>query len=329
MPSDSASAKPRTAALKVCDEVTLIAGNAYPPPAAPSSIARYCSAVASMVFRILTCASAVRHPIPSALSLPRHRQAMAPESRGRTSARCHADRSFARDREHLKVRAPQCPSCLTGKVRSGCRGPFGERYVMSEAFELGDEASGVAFGVAVGEVVAAEVAVGLAGGEHVPDRADHGVLDGAERTFVAASWFEAPVLGFEVVTLDADGGHGGLFEREVQPLGPVARPAGAALAGRLVVAGAQTGPGREMACGRKARHVGADLADDALRAAVLDARDRAQQLNRQRERADLLLDHAGELLDLLVEEIDMAGSRRSTAGVSVEVSGERLAQRRD
>src|SRR5215207_7982201 len=117
------------------------------------------------------------------------------------------------------------------KVRSGCRGLLGERDVVSEAFELGDEASGLAFGVAVGEVVAAEVAVGLAGGQHVPDRADHGVLDGAERAFVAASWFEAPVLGFEVVALDADGGHGGFLKREVQPLGPVARLAGPAFAG--------------------------------------------------------------------------------------------------
>ena len=39
---------------------------------------------------------------------------------------------------------------------------------MSERFELGDDASGLAFGVAAAEVVAAEVAVKLAGGERVP-----------------------------------------------------------------------------------------------------------------------------------------------------------------
>jgi hypothetical protein len=61
---------------------------------------------------------------------------------------------------------------LAGKVRSGCRGLLGERDVVSEAFELFDEAFGLAFGVAVDEVVGAEVAVGLAGGQHVPDRAD-------------------------------------------------------------------------------------------------------------------------------------------------------------
>src|SRR5215211_5766023 len=82
-----------------------------------------------------------------------------------------------------------------------------------------------------------------------------------------------------------------------------------------------------MACCREARHVGADLADDALRAAVLDARDRAQQLNRRVERADLLLDHAGELLDLLVEEIDVPQDRADPQSMmGVEVSGQRLAQ---
>jgi hypothetical protein len=61
--------------------------------------------------------------------------------------------------------------------------------------------------------------------------------------------------------------------------------------------------------GGKAGHVGADLPDHALRAAALDARDRAQQLNRRRERADLLLDHHGELLDLLIEEVDVTQDR--------------------
>ena len=82
--------------------------------------------------------------------------------------------------------------------------------------------------------------------------------------------------------------------------------------------------------GGKARHVGADLADDAFGAAVLDADDRAQQLNRRRDRADLLFDHAGELFDLLVQEIDVAQDRSDPQPmVGVEVSGERLAQRGD
>src|SRR5919198_3815059 len=160
-------------------------------------------------------------------------------SRRRPARRSHGDGSPARS----ACRASACCSpCLTGKVRSGCRGPLCERDVVSEAFELFDQAPGLAFGVAVGEVVAAEVAVGLAGGEHVPDRADHRVLDGAERALVPAPRLEPSVLGFEVVALDADGGHGGFLEREVQPLGSVACLARAALAGRFVVAGAAPGP---------------------------------------------------------------------------------------
>src|SRR3954451_23852552 len=143
-------------------------------------------------------------------------------------------------------RCQRRPLFLTGKVRSGCRGPLLERDVVSEPFELFDEAFGLAFGVAVGEVVGAEVAVGLAGAEHVPDGADQGVLDRAQGAFVAASGLQAPVLRGEVVGLDADRGHGGFFEREVQPLGAVAGLAGAALAGRLVVAGTLAGPRREM-----------------------------------------------------------------------------------
>jgi hypothetical protein len=73
--------------------------------------------------------------------------------------------------------------------------------------------------------------------------------------------------------------------------------------------------------------IGADLGDDALRAAVLDAGDCAQQLNRRVERADRVLDDAGELLDLLVEEIDVPQDRADPQPVvGVEVSGERFAQ---
>src|SRR5215212_4424647 len=77
----------------------------------------------------------------------------------------------------------------------------------------------------------------------------------------------------------------------------------------------------------KARHVGADLADDAFGAPALEPGHRAQQLNRRRERADLFLDHARELFDLLVEEIDVAQDRGDPQPVmGVELSGERLAQ---
>jgi hypothetical protein len=68
---------------------------------------------------------------------------------------------------------------------SGSSGGWLARDVVSERLELGDEALGVAFGVAALELVAAEVVVGLAGAEHVPVGDQHRVLDGAERAPVA------------------------------------------------------------------------------------------------------------------------------------------------
>ena len=70
--------------------------------------------------------------------------------------------------------------------------------MVSESFELGDEAFGLACGVAVGEELAAEVAVDLAGGEDVPDGAQDRVFDGAERALVAVAGLESPLLRFEV-----------------------------------------------------------------------------------------------------------------------------------
>jgi hypothetical protein len=97
---------------------------------------------------------------------------------------------------------------------------------------------GFAFGVAALEVVAAQVAVHLAGAEHVPAGADDRVLDRAERLLVTAAGLEAGVLGGEVGVLAADRGQPGLLERPVQPFGALAALAGAAFAGGLVVAGA-------------------------------------------------------------------------------------------
>src|SRR3954468_24954834 len=119
-----------------------------------------------------------------------------------------------------------------------------------------------------------------------PDRADHRVFDRAEGALVSAARLEPSVLGFEVVALDTDRGHGGLLEREVQPLRAVAGLARAALAGRLIVAGAAAGPRREVPRGRELGHVGADLADDALGAAALDAAHRAHQLDRRARLGD-------------------------------------------
>src|SRR5271166_7193159 len=71
---------------------------------------------------------------------------------------------------------------------------------VSEGFELGDEPAGFAFGVqAGGEVVGAELVVGLSGGQDVPDDDDQGVRDHDDGLFlgdlaaVAAPFHHVPV----------------------------------------------------------------------------------------------------------------------------------------
>src|SRR5438034_11729541 len=111
-------------------------------------------------------------------------------------------------------------------MTGGSSGSGRQGNVVSESFELGDEAAGGAFRVAAAEVVAAGFAVELAGLEHVPAGAEDRVFDGAERAAVAGP--QALVLGGEVNVVGAGRGHRCLGEGGVEPLRPVARLAGAA-----------------------------------------------------------------------------------------------------
>ena len=117
---------------------------------------------------------------------------------------------------------------------------------VAEGLQAGDEAAGQAFGVAALVVVAAEFAVGLAGGEHVPVGDEHRVLDGAERAAVPEAGLEALVLGLEVAAFGAGGGQRGLLQRDAEELAAVASASGVAFAGGLVVAWAASGPGGEV-----------------------------------------------------------------------------------
>src|SRR3954471_8405418 len=80
--------------------------------------------------------------------------------------------------------------------RSSC-GWF-DHDALSEAFGLVDEAADLAFGVAALVVVAPEVVVGLAGGEHVPVGDQDRVLDGADGAAVSDAGPQSSVLGLEV-----------------------------------------------------------------------------------------------------------------------------------
>src|SRR5690349_19447024 len=70
----------------------------------------------------------------------------------------------------------------------------------------------------------------------------------------------------------------GLDERRLEPGCALADPGRAALAGALVAPRTEAGPRNEVACGRKPRHVDADLADDDVCRRLADAGHRRQQL---------------------------------------------------
>ena len=74
------------------------------------------------------------------------------------------------------------------------------------------------------------------------------------------------------------GGPRGLDERRLEPGCALADPGRAALAGALVAPRTEAGPRNEVACGRKPRHVDADLADDDVCRRLADAGHRRQQL---------------------------------------------------
>ena len=141
--------------------------------------------------------------------------------------------------------------------------------------------------------------------EHVPDGGKDRVTDRDRGLVGAATNTQARVLGGEVGVLAAVGALGALDQRLTEPLGALARLARAALARGLVVARAHAGPGREVLGRREGGHVAAGLGDYHFGRAAPDTRDRAEQLNRRRERAQLLLDRARELVDRLVEIVDV------------------------
>src|SRR5664279_67421 len=126
-------------------------------------------------------------------------------------------------------------------------------------------------------IAGAEFPVRLVGGEHVPDREQDAVLKCNDRSQATDSGFEAvmTVLQERLVYLHA--GHGGAAQRafEIGIPGSGFRLFGDF--GGLVVAGADTGPGREVPCGGELRHVSTGLGDDDDRDVGADPWDGFQQ----------------------------------------------------
>ena len=113
--------------------------------------------------------------------------------------------------------------------------------------------------------------------QHVIDGGKNGGGDGADRLLRAAPTFQPMELRGVVAVLLAFGRPCALHEHGLQPGRALAQARGLTLAGTLVLARAQPGPGDQMPGGREAAHVAADLGEDRRRREDTDAGDRAQQ----------------------------------------------------
>src|SRR5262245_35427731 len=177
------------------------------------------------------------------------------------------------------------------------------------------------------EVVAAQIAVGYSVPQNVPRGDQDGVAHGHDRLPVAPAARHAMILGRQVAIPRPHGASGTLNQRGAEPAVALARAAGLALAGTLVMAGTDAGPRGGLARRGKAAHVIAQFGHDLLGTAPPHAGNRVEALEGPRERPRLGLDADIEPRDLLVEELDVAQEFLQHEGVVVgHAAHERLPQ---
>ena len=127
------------------------------------------------------------------------------------------------------------------------------------------------------EVVGAEVVVLGAVAQHVVRGGEHRGGHGEDGLLGAAASLDAQELRSQVAGLDAYRGPGGGHQGGLDPGAALAHAGGATLAGALVAARAQPGPGDQMAGTGEARHVHADLRHHDAGRQVSDPGHRRQQ----------------------------------------------------
>jgi hypothetical protein len=103
--------------------------------------------------------------------------------------------------------------------------------------------------------------------------------DGANGLFGAAAGAQAAELRLEVTGVLTRSGCSSLGKGGFEPGGAFAHPGGAPLAGTLVVARAQAGPGDRVPGGWKAAHIAADFGKDDALTQLVDAGNSAQQFD--------------------------------------------------
>src|SRR5215211_4493770 len=106
-------------------------------------------------------------------------------------------------------------------------------------------------GLALDEVVGAQVGVGLAAGEQMPGDDQDRVGNSQGRLLGIPTTPQPGVLGGQIAVLGPRGRMRRLDQRDPQPLGSLASPTRAMLAGRLIVAWTHPGPGGQVGGGRE------------------------------------------------------------------------------
>src|SRR3954469_25730972 len=135
---------------------------------------------------------------------------------------------------------------------------WGDGACEAELGDLACEAAGLGFGRGASKMVWAEILVEGAVARHVIGGGQDGSRYGADGPLGSAAVAQALELSLKVAALFACASPGALHQRGLEPRRPFAQAGGAALAGALVVAGAEPGPGDQVADGREAAHVDAD-----------------------------------------------------------------------
>src|SRR4051794_5685052 len=158
------------------------------------------------------------------------------------------------------------------RVRSCGFGPGFEGDVIAEAFEAALEiGNGAAFTDLV-EIGFSEIAIGHAPGEHVIGGHDNLVSNGQGGPQRAAPGLEAVELVPQIAALGSRRGDGGADQDRAQMHVALAGPPALLLAGALVAAGANPGPGGKVVDAEEDAHVGANFGDNDRGDQPIDAR---------------------------------------------------------
>ncbi len=126
------------------------------------------------------------------------------------------------------------------------------------------------------KIVRAEIAIGSLARQHMIDNDEQTMRNGHNGFLLAASAGEPSKLCPEIGLLDPACTVGCLDQRLPELLTAFACPTAQLLAGTLVIARTQTGPGGQMGGARKPSEVSPNLGQDDFSDAAIDARDRVE-----------------------------------------------------